>query len=172
MTKPRQPNSEYSAASFCVGVLSSDEILAATGKSVSMLRRASDPDDPAVEIRLRDAVDLDVALVVAGHDPKFFDAYRNMLESRVVLNAGHEVGNLLERVADSVSGLGRLSDEIRAALDPQGPGGAQVIPHECDLVSRAISEAMEGLELMQRDVDALREQSKTNIHTLNKKEAS
>ncbi|WP_417834723.1 hypothetical protein [Thalassospira xiamenensis] len=171
MTKQRQPLTEHDAAYEAVLALDESQIKAAINKSVSWLRRAGDPDDDQVNIQYRDAVALDAAMVLAGHDPKFFDAYRNMLESRVVLNAGHEVGNLLERISDSVSGLGRLSDEIRAALDPKGPGGSKVIPHECDLVSRAISETMEGLELMQRDVDALREAA-SNVHNLNAKEAS
>ena len=165
MTKPRQPNTEYSAASFCVGVLSADEIAAATGKSVSMLRRASDPDDPTVEIRLRDAANLDAQLIRAGHDPKFLTAMQSIIEQAAGTGIAHQPKNLLERLAEATEALGNIAAETRAAYDPAGPHGASVSPYECDRIETAICETIETLEAKLRDVRALREAA-SNVHNI------
>lgn len=170
MTKTRQPNSEYHAASYCVSVLDPEAIAAATGKSVSMLRRASDPDDSAVEIRLCDAARLDAALIRAGHDPKFLAAMQFIIEQVAGTGVAHHPKNLLERLAEATEALGNVASETRAAYDPAGPHGASVSPYECDRLEEAICGAIETLEAKRRDVQAMREAA-DNVRNI-KKEAS
>ena len=162
MTKTRQPNSEYHAASYCVSVLDPEAIAAATGKSVSMLRRASDPDDSAAR--------LDAALIRAGHDPKFLAAMQFIIEQVAGTGVAHHPKNLLERLAEATEALGNVASETRAAYDPAGPHGASVSPYECDRLEEAICGAIETLEAKRRDVQAMREAA-DNVRNI-KKEAS
>ncbi|MAL41411.1 hypothetical protein [Thalassospira sp.] len=169
--KPRKPRTFHSACAFAVAVLSDDDVKAATGKSMSLLRRASDPDDHAVEIRCADAAALEAVLIEHGHAPQFMTAFQDAVEQHLGHGINHEPGNLLERLADAVEKVGNISAELRAATHPDSPGGASLVPFECDQVEAAICEAIDVLEAKRRDIQAIRNGG--NVHDFNnKKEAS
>ncbi|MFV1850145.1 MAG: hypothetical protein ACMZ66_05495 [Thalassospira sp.] len=166
MTKPRKARTFHSAAAFAVAVLSDDDVKGATGKSMSLLRRASDPDDHAVEIRCVDAAALEAVLLGHGHAPQFLTAFQDAVEQHLGHAINHQPGNLLERLADAVEKVGNISAELRAATHPDSPGGEAIIPYECDQVETAICEAIEVLEAKRRDIQAIRK--KGNVTNINK----
>ena len=169
MTIRRQPRTEFSAASYCVAELSSDAIKEAIGKTVSTLRRASNPEDEDVRISFRDAAQLDAALIRAGDEPKFLEAMQSIIQEAAGSDIPHKAKDLFERLAEATESMGNIAAEIRAAHDPSGPGGAAVVPYECDRIETAICEAIETLEAKLRDVKALR---KSNVQPIHSKEAS
>jgi hypothetical protein len=169
MTKHRQPRTEFTAASYCISELSGEIIKDATRKSISSLRRASNPDDEEVQISFRDAASLDAALIRNGHDPKFLEAMQNIIEENAGRDIPHRAKNLFERLAETAEAVGNIASEIRAAHDPKGPGGSDVVPYECDRIEVAICEAIETLESKRRDIQAIR--AGGNVHNI-KKEAS
>lgn len=156
--KPRKPRTFHSACAFAVAVLSDDEVKAATGKTMSMLRRASDPDDCAVEIRCADAAALEAILIDHGHDPQFSTAFQDSVEQHLGQAMPHRGKDLFHRLADAVEKVGNLSAEIRAATDPNGPGGTTIVPYECDQIETALCEAIDVLEAKRRDIQAIRKQ--------------
>ncbi|WP_417733097.1 hypothetical protein [Rosistilla oblonga] len=169
MTKTRKPRTEHSAASFCVSELSAEEITRATGKSVSMLRRASDPDDCAVDIKFCDAGMLDAALINAGHEAKFLPALQNIIERETGRVPGHTPAEADDRLVEIMSNLGHVVDELRASRCPKGPGGARRVPMETDRCLSVAHELRTTVAKLVSDLEA-EEGNVTNIHS--KKEAS
>lgn len=171
MTKPRKARTFHSASAYAVAVLSDEDVKAATGKSMSMLRRASDPDDHAVEIRCADAAALEAVLIGSGHPPQFIAAFQDAVEQYLGHAIEHQPGDLLERLAEAVEKVGNISAELRAATHPGSPGGTALVPFECDRIDAAICEAIDVLEAKRRDIQAIR--NKGNVQTIHsKKEAS
>lgn len=166
MTKPRRARTFHSACAYSVAMLSDDEVKAATGKSMSMLRRASDPDDHAVEIRCADAAALEAVLLEHGHASQFMTAFKDAVEQRLGHAVEHEPANLLERLAEAVEKVGNISAELRAATHPDSPGGETIVPYECDQIETALCETIEVLEAKLRDIRAIRE--KGNVTSINK----
>ena len=119
-------------------------------KSSAMLYRWSDPDDTP-RPSLVECLILDCLYVEEGHgEPPIFAAYCRHLES---VRAPHLVMKASERFCDVMHELGDIAKEIRQCLDPNSDGGEAITKQEHARISTEISEAMQKLTELQRDVD-------------------
>ncbi len=148
--KPRPSGSHEHALIRIYGLLGFDTLTGkagVTGKSESLLRAWSDPDEPA-EIPLYQAIALDRAAKAATGETPILDVYQRQMEETVF--ALHL--DLADAALDCVTGVGRFTEAIRAAKSPTGPGGHRITAEErrecerrLDLIERHIQKARAAL---------------------------
>lgn len=127
--KPRTPKSFAAALTKIMTALGDGLCAEIVGRSDSLVRKWADPDH-ASQPTLSQALALDLAYVRGGHgEPQILKIYEEMLDDALHERAGRDADIIMSAL--SVQGaVGTLSEAIRAALDPDGPGGALITPRE------------------------------------------
>lgn len=148
--KLRTPLSFEDALIKVLGAVSRQAAADVVGKSSTMVYRWADPDSPA-EPSVAECVALDLLYVEGGHgEPPIFTSYSCYLENA---RMPHTVMKASERFCDVMHELGDIAKEIRQCLDPNSDGGEAITKQEHARISTEISEAMQKLTELQRDVD-------------------
>lgn len=116
MTKLRAPGSVEDGVLQAIAILGDEGAARATGKSATMARQWSAPDNER-QIQMRDAVKLDAACELAGYAALLLRAYRSDLARQVAAGGGrlHRAGDPLERVADLLAEAGDVARAVREA---------------------------------------------------------
>lgn len=148
MTKLRAPGSIEDGVLQAIAILGDAGAAAATGKSATMARQWSDPDNER-QIQARDAVKLDAACVVAGHSAPLLRAYQSELARAVEAMGGrkHQAENPLERVADLLAEAG---DVARAVKQASRDGRYDL--EELGRIAKEGREVVDAVEALMRDL--------------------
>ena len=127
--KPRTPKSFVAALTKVMTSLSDDRCAEIVGRSPSLIRKWADPDHPSLP-SLYQAMALDIVYTKSGYgEPPILKAYEEILEDTLGQRDDDPVDIVMAALA--VQGtVGSLSEAIREALDPKGPGGAVITPRE------------------------------------------
>lgn len=127
--KPRTPKSFAAAITKIMTALSDDRCAEIVGRSDSLIRKWADPDHASLPT-LHQALALDIIYAREGHgDPPILEIYEGLIEHAV--DDRNEVPVDILFSALGVQGVvGDLSEAIRGALDPDGPGGPAITPFE------------------------------------------
>lgn len=149
--KPRNPKSFPAAMMQIIGVMTPEGAGAEVGKSSQLLYRWADPDCEAGPT-ITQALSLDVAYQRAGFGPgPIGQVYQRLLADAAV---EHSASDPADRLLSVLSHAGKLAGEIRAAMDPNSPGGRKLTYTEQATLQGEISEAIRALQSLSLDVDA------------------
>ena len=140
MVKIRKAASLENGLADVIKILSEDEIEAAIGKSVSFLRKCSDPDQPQ-QIDHNDSFKLDAACIAKNKDPPMLSAHRFMI-SQIFDNKKHQENDVDDMLVKFTILHGRLNEVINNAHDEQGDDGKEI----SELEKKEIFEALKKLE--------------------------
>lgn len=152
MSKRRDPLSIEDAVFLVHASLGDSRVEEVTGKSARLVRMWSDPDDDAHRIPLIQAVRLDRAMVLRGDAPPIMTAYK--AELRKATTTASSVTDPMARLADAMTEMGDLANELRRARCPSGDGGRQITPEEAREILRALAELRGVLDGLEQDVVA------------------
>ena len=140
MVKIRKAASLENGLADVIKILSEDEIEAAIGKSVSFLRKCSDPDQPQ-QIDHKDSFKLDAACIAKNKAPPMLSAHRFMI-SQIFDNKKHQENDVDDMLVKFTILHGRLNEVINNAHDEQGDDGKDI----SELEKKEIFEALKKLE--------------------------
>jgi hypothetical protein len=140
MVKIRKAASLENGLADIIKILSEDEIEAAIGKSVSFLRKCSDPDQPQ-QIDHKDSFKLDAACIAKNKAPPMLSAHRFMI-SQIFDNKKHQENDVDDMLVKFTILHGRLNEVINNAHDEQGDDGKEI----SELEKKEIFEALKKLE--------------------------
>ncbi|MDH3240644.1 MAG: hypothetical protein OEO83_08250 [Alphaproteobacteria bacterium] len=139
--KPRTPKSIAGALTKIMAALSDSRCAEIVGRSDSLIRKWADPDHPS-QPTLTQALALDLVYVNEGHgEPPILEIYQDMLEDALNERNDREADILMTALSVQ-SAVGSLSEAIKAALDPKGPGGSSITASE----RQSILEILDRLE--------------------------
>jgi len=150
--KVRDPKTFAAAITKVRAALSDDECARVINRSASLVRKWADPDHHSLP-SLAHALALDVAYVRAGHgDPPILDIYRTMFDDLVAERRTSLADILFSAL--SVQGIvGDLSEAIREAVDPGGPGGGSITPRERALILELLDRLEDQSDAIEDAVD-------------------
>ena len=140
MVKIRKAASLENGLADVIKILSEDEIEATIGKSVSFLRKCSDPDQPQ-QIDHKDSFKLDAACIAKNKAPPMLSAHRFMI-SQIFDNKKHQENDVDDMLVKFTILHGRLNEVINNAHDEQGDDGKEI----SELEKKEIFEALKKLE--------------------------
>ena len=140
MVKIRKAASLENGLADVIKILSEDEIEATIGKSVSFLRKCSDPDQPQ-QIDHKDSFNLDAACIAKNKAPPMLSAHRFMI-SQIFDNKKHQENDVDDMLVKFTILHGRLNEVINNAHDEQGDDGKEI----SELEKKEIFEALKKLE--------------------------
>ena len=140
MVKIRKAASLENGSADVIKILSEDEIEATIGKSVSFLRKCSDPDQPQ-QIDHKDSFKLDAACIAKNKAPPMLSAHRFMI-SQIFDNKKHQENDVDDMLVKFTILHGRLNEVINNAHDEQGDDGKDI----SELEKKEIFEALKKLE--------------------------
>ena len=140
MVKIRKAASLENGLADVIKILSEDEIEATIGKSVSFLRKCSDPDQPQ-QIDHKDSFKLDAACIAKNKAPPMLSAHRFMI-SQIFDNKKHQENDVDDMLVKFTILHGRLNEVINNAHDEEGDDGKDII----ELEKKEIFEAFKKLE--------------------------
>ena len=140
MVKIRKAASLENGLADVIKILSEDEIEATIGKSVSFLRKCSDPDQPQ-QIDHKDPFKLDAACIAKNKAPPMLSAHRFMI-SQIFDNKKHQENDVDDMLVKFTILHGRLNEVINNAHDEQGDDGKDI----SELEKKEIFEALKKLE--------------------------
>ena len=140
MVKIRKAASLENGLADVIKILSEDEIEATIGKSVSFLRKCSDPDQPQ-QIDHKDSFKLDAACIAKNKAPPMLGAHRFMI-SQIFDNKKHQENDVDDMLVKFTILHGRLNEVINNAHDEQGDDGKEI----SELEKKEIFEALKKLE--------------------------
>ena len=140
MVKIRKAASLENGLADVIKILSEDEIEATIGKSVSFLRKCSDPDQPQ-QIDHKDSFKLDAACIAKNKAPPMLSAHRFMI-SQIFDNKKHQENDVDDMLVKFTILHGRLNEVINNAHDEQGDDGKEISVLE----KKEIFEALKKLE--------------------------
>ena len=139
--KPRTPKSIAGALTRIMAVLGDARCAEIVGRSDSLIRKWADPDHSS-QPNLAQALALDLVFVKEGRgDPPILEIYKDLLEDALNERDDREADILMTALSVQ-SAVGSLSEAIRAALDPDGPGGVSITASE----RQSILEILDRLE--------------------------
>jgi hypothetical protein len=148
MTKPRRPGSFENAIVRIMGALTPEGAADAIGKSVSLLRRASDSDDD-FRLCIDHCLSLDSAYVRGGHGPApILGVYKHHV--LMLGQPAHSPADPADRLVDVMRELGELAGEVRIA-----GADRHWSPGERGRVLAAIGELREEVGKLERDVETV-----------------
>lgn len=134
--KLRQPGSLEDALTIAAGILGWGALAIAAGKSESLLRQASNPDEPA-EVQLRQAARIDKACKEQSNTTPLLDWYGSEVAAASFKSEGC---NLKECALKATGALGRMVETIRIAKLPDSPGGVGMTINEQIQVRQTIAD--------------------------------
>ena len=141
MAKIRKIDSIENGLSEVIKILSEDEVEEAIGKSVSFLRKCSDPDQPQ-QIDHNDSIKLDLACIKKKKAPPLLNSHEYIMSSNV---AELDVQNDddLDAVLVKFTILhGKLVEVIKKAQEPSSDKGEEISVIE----KKEIFEAIKSIE--------------------------
>ena len=150
--KPRTPKSFAAALTKIMAALTDERCAEIVGRSDSLIRKWADPDHASLPT-LHQAIALDILYAREGHgDPPIFEIYEDLINDAVDERNDVSVDILLSAL--SVQGVvGDLSEAIRAALDPNGPGGASITPNERQTILQILDKLEDQADLIENAVE-------------------
>jgi hypothetical protein len=127
--KPRTPKSIAGALTKVMTALSDVRCAEIVGRSDSLIRKWADPDHPS-QPTLAQALALDMVYVKEGHgEPPILEIYQELLADALSERDDREADILITALSIQ-SAVGSLSEAIKAAVDPNGPGGLSITASE------------------------------------------
>ena len=141
MVKIRKIASIENGIAEVVKILNEDEIEKAIGKSVSYLRKCSDPDLPQ-QIDHNDSFKLDKACIEKKKAPPLLTAHEYMLDQEFVKfddNNSKDINGMLVRFTIL---HGKLTELVNNAQNPKGDKGSEISVLE----KKEIFDAIKALE--------------------------
>lgn len=150
--KPRTPKSFAAAITKIMTALSDQRCAEIVGRSSSLIRKWADPDH-ASQPTLYQALALDIVYAREGHgNPPILEVFEELIDDAVDGRADIPVDILFSAL--SVQGaVGDLSEAIRAALDPDGPGGVTITPNERQSILQILDKLDDHAGLIEDAVD-------------------
>ncbi len=150
--KPRTPKSFAAALTKIMAALSNERCAEILGRSDSLIRKWADPDHPSLPT-LNQAVVLDTLYTREGHgEPPILGVYEELVKGALREQGDDSVSILLSAL--SVQGaVGDLSEAIRAALDPAGPGGVAITLNERQTILQIIDRLEDHTDLIEDAVE-------------------
>ena len=141
MAKVRKTASIEKGIEEVVKILNEEEIQAAIGKSVSFLRKCSDPDQPQ-QIDHNDSFKLDKACVLKGKAPPLLSSHEFMISLEFEKLDPDKTKNINDMLVKFTILHGKLNEVITQAHDPESDKGHEISPLE----KKEINEAITALE--------------------------
>lgn len=154
MTLDRRAGSVEEVLFSALRALSENEVNAATGKSLTLFYRVSNPSKRDT-LSLDDAAALDAALVKKGLSPAFSVHFERVKANTLASIGGaaeHEVMNPADRLTHLLAEVGNIASELRASTDAKGLGGPEIVESEASSILSKSAEARAALERLDRDV--------------------
>ena len=140
MAKIRKTASIERGIEEVVKILSEEEIQQAIGKSVSYLRKCSDPDQPQ-QIDHNDSFKLDKACIENGLAPYLLNSH-NYIIMKELSKANFGNQSINELLVQFTISMGKLADTIKTAKSSKGEKGEAISAAE----KKEIYEALHELE--------------------------
>lgn len=153
MTKLRDPGSIEEAVQQVLGVLGNDGVERVTGKTARFVRAWADPDDDARQLPVHQAIALDAAMMVEGHNPPIITAIKAELDRRTDTGE-HVVVSPQERLCEIMAEVGDVAEVVRASINPGSERGAAQSPNERRRIAKQAHEAIAALAALLRDMEA------------------
>ena len=141
MAKIRKTASIEKGIEEVVKILSEEEIQQAIGKSVSYLRKCSDPDQPQ-QIDHNDSFKLDKACIEKVKAPPLLTAHEYMISQEFEKLDPDKTKNINDMLVKFTILHGKLAEVITKARDPESDKGLEISPLE----KKDINEAITALE--------------------------
>ena len=141
MAKIRKTASIEKGIEEVVKILSEEEIQQAIGKSVSYLRKCSDPDQPQ-QIDHNDSFKLDKACIEKAKAPPLLTAHEYMISQEFEKLDPDKTKNINDMLVKFTILHGKLAEVITKAHDPESDKGLEISPLE----KKEINEAITALE--------------------------
>ena len=120
-------------------ILSEEEIQQAVGKSVSYLRKCSDPDQPQ-QIDHNDSFKLDKACIEQGKAPPLLTAHEYMISQEFDKLDPDKTKNISDMLVKFTILHGKLAEVITKAHDHESDKGREISPLEQKDINKAITE--------------------------------
>ena len=136
--KVRIPDSFEHAVTMIIAELGAEECGRLIGKSASLVRKASDPDQ-GFQLDLHQALALDTAYQKrTGQTPPIYQVFTRFIAPPKV-----EKPNMVVGVLDLMKGVGDCGDKVRQFTDTTSEGGEELSHNErCEL--------LQGLDFVER----------------------
>ena len=141
MAKIRKTASIEKGIEEVIKILNEEEIQEAIGKSVSYLRKCSDPDQPQ-EIDHNDSFKLDKACIKKHKAPPLFTAHEFMISQEFKGLDSNKESNISDMLVRFTILHGKLTEVITEAYNPKSDKGQEISPLE----RKEIGEAIKKLE--------------------------
>lgn len=139
--KPRQHRSFSAAITYTMGVLTDIGAGEAVGKTASLVRKWSDPDDAALP-SIQQSIDMDKAMIAEGYKPAIHEAYTRQLAA---LGIDVIAGDILLAALGLQSACGLVSEAVTEAKSPHGHGGHTITQKEREATLKALDKARDKL---------------------------
>lgn len=120
--KPRQPLTAEWGLERAIALIGIAAAAAAGGKSESLARKWADPDADE-QIHLFRAMAIDAACMQATGEAPIADV---MARAASAVHFAPDHVDLVDVMLESTSAIGRLSETVRQARAPTGPGGHRI----------------------------------------------
>ncbi len=146
MTKLREPESIEDAVFQAVALLGEEPVAKASDVSASLVRKWSDPDDPAHRIGLHQALAIDKALIDAGHAPVFRALFEALMPVEATAAEPIEPVRIAMRITADASVL--MTSVDAAMVDKKITAGELVRIHaETSRLQKSIAKLRRGLRV-------------------------
>jgi len=139
MAKIRKTASIERGIEEVVKILTEEEIQLAIGKSVSFLRKCSDPDQPQ-QIDHNDSFKLDKACILKGKAPPLLSAHEFMISKEFEKLDPDKTKNIKDMLVKFTILHGKLNEVITKAYDPKGDRGQNISQLEKKEIDAAITD--------------------------------
>ncbi|MDC1134624.1 hypothetical protein OAS68_00170 [Candidatus Pelagibacter sp.] len=125
MAKIRKISSIENGLAEVIKILSEEEIEEAIGKSVSFLRKCSDPDQPQ-QIDHNDSIKLDLACIKKKKAPPLLNSHEYIMSTLVDNNKINSDDDLDSVLVKFTILHGKLVEVIKKAQDPNSDKGEEI----------------------------------------------
>jgi len=150
--KPRTPKSMAAAVTKIMTALSDERCAEIVGRSDSLIRKWADPDH-ASSPTLHQAMALDIVYAREGHgDPPILGVYEDILNDALDERKG-DIADILMSTLSVQGVVGDLSEAVKAALDPSGPGGSAITPRERQTILQIIDRLEDQTDLIEDAIE-------------------
>jgi hypothetical protein len=151
MTKPRDPATFEAAALEILHHLSPEKAARIIDRTPGVVRKYADPESDGRPV-VHHTLALDLACHAATGRTPFFSAYQHQLRLAIGDQATRAQLDPVLEALDVTEAVGRLAALVRAAKDHGGAGGAHLTPSERISLFKAIAEARQQIDELERAV--------------------
>jgi len=152
MAKIRNTASIERGIEEVIKILNKEEIQQAIGKSVSYLRKCSDPDLPQ-QIDHNDSFKLDKACIEKDKAPPLLSAHEFMISKEFEKLDPDKIKNINDMLVKFTILHGKLTEVITKAYHPEGDKGRDISPLEKKEINNAITELENKILKLKKAVD-------------------